>query len=223
MAVDKVDDDRLYRALDALLPHKSKLERHLQQRLGELFDLECDLLLYDVTSTHFEGECANNPQAARGYCRDHRPDCRQVCIALVVSKCGMPLAYEVFAGDRNHSPTVEEMVAGIEAKYGGADRIWVMDRGMTSEDNLAFLKERGRRYILGTPKSRLRRLERQLLDEGWETIREGLEVKLCAGPDRSETFILCRSAQRRAKEPAMHERFARRIAAGSGEDNRHVS
>ena len=211
---DKVNDDRLYRALDALLPHKSALERHLKERLGELFHIDYDLLLYDVTSTYFEGECAGNPQATRGYSRDHRPDCKQVCIALVVTKCGMPLGYEVFDGNRNDSTTVEDIVEAIEAKYGAADRIWVMDRGMVSEDNIEFLRERGQRYILGTPKGQLKRFERQLLEEGWETIREGLEVKLGPGPDGQETFILCRSAQRREKEQAMHERFERRIEAG---------
>jgi len=211
---DKVNDDRLYRALDALLPHKVALERHLKARLGELFALEYDLLLYDVTSTYFEGECAGNGQAARGYSRDHRPDCKQVCIALVVTKGGMPLGYEVFAGNRNDATTVEEIVEAIEAKYGAADRIWVMDRGMVSEDNIEFLREHGQRYILGTPKSHLRRFERELLEEGWETIREGLEVKLCPGPEGLETFILCRSLQRREKEQAMHERFERRIEAG---------
>jgi hypothetical protein len=129
----KVNDDRLYRALDALLPEKTELEKHLKSRLGELFSLEYDLLLYDVTSTYFEGECRDNAQAARGYSRDHRPDCKQVCIALVVSKCGMPVSYEVFEGNRNDSTTVEEIVESIESKYGCANRIWVIDRGMASD------------------------------------------------------------------------------------------
>jgi len=208
---DKVNDDRLYRALDALLPHKSELEKHLKTRLGELFALEYDLLLYDVTSTYFEGQCQSNPQAARGYSRDHRPDCKQVCIALVVSKCGMPLGYEVFDGNRHDSTTVEEIVTSIENKYGCADRIWVMDRGMASDENLEFLRERGQRYILGTPKSQLKKFERELVDGGWQSIREGLEVKLCPCPDGDETFILCRSLDRREKEKAMHERFEKRI------------
>jgi transposase len=211
---DKVNDDRLYRALDALLPHKEELEKHLKTRLGELFNLEYDLLLYDVTSTYFEGQCNGNTQAARGYSRDHRPDCKQVCIALVVSKCGMPLGYEVFDGNTHDSTTVEEIVQSIEGKYGSADRVWVMDRGMASEDNLEFLRERGQRYILGTPKSQLKRFERELIDSGWQSIREGLEVKLCPCPDGEETFILCRSLERREKEKAMHERFEKRIEAG---------
>jgi len=212
--LEKVNDDRLYRALDALLPHKAALERHLKERLGELFALEYDLLLYDVTSTYFEGLVEGNEQAQRGYSRDHRPDCKQVCIALVVAKGGMPLGYQVFAGDRSDVTTVEEIVEYIEAQYGKADRIWVMDRGMVSEETVAFLREGGRRYILGTPKSSLRRYEQQLLEEGWETIREGLEVKRCPSPEGEETFILCRSAQRREKEQAMHARFEQRIEAG---------
>ena len=150
--VGKVNDDRLYRTLDALLPHKEELEGHLKARLGELFEIEYDLLLYDVTSTYFEGLAKCNEQAKRGYSRDHRGDCKQVCIALVVSRCGMPLAYEVFDGNRHDSTTVEEIVTSIESKYGSADRIWVMDRGMTSEENIEFLKENGQRYIPGTPK-----------------------------------------------------------------------
>jgi len=212
--VGKVNDDRLYRALDALVPHKTGLEKHLKAKLGELFSLDYELLLYDVTSTYFEGQCQSNSQAARGYSRDHRPDCKQVCIALVVSKCGMPLGYEVFDGNRNDSTTVEEIVESIEGKYGSADRIWVMDRGMVSEENVEFLRERGQRYILGTPKSQLKRFERELLDGGWQSIRDGLEVKLCPCPDGAETFILCRSIDRRAKEKAMHERFEKRIEAG---------
>lgn len=212
--IEKVNEDRLYRALDALLPHKAALERRLKERLGQLFDLEYDLLLYDVTSTYFEGLAEGNPQAQRGYSRDHRPDCKQVCIALVVARGGMPLGYQVFAGDRNDVTTVKEIVEYIEGQYGAADRIWVMDRGMVSEETVAFLREEGRRYILGTPKSSLRRFEQPLLEEDWETVREGLEVKLCPSSEGEETFILCRSAARREKEQAMHARFEQRIEAG---------
>jgi transposase len=207
----KVNDDRLYRTLDRLLPHKPSLEKHLKQRLGELFDLDYDLLLYDVTSTYFEGAAAANPQAQRGYSRDHRPDCKQVNIALVVSRSGMPLGYEVFAGNRGDVTTVKEIVAAMESKYGQASRIWVMDRGMVSADNLEFLQQGGRRYILGTPKSLLRKFEQQLLAHDWREVHEGLEVKLCPAPGGEEVFILCRSAQRRLKEQAMHDRFERRI------------
>ena len=114
----------------------------------------------------------------------------------MVSKCGMPLGYEVFDGNRNDSTTVEEIVESIESKYGCANRIWVMDRGMVSEGNVEFLRERGQRYILGTPKSQLKRFERELVSGGWESVREGLEVKLCPCPNGEETFILCRSTDR---------------------------
>jgi hypothetical protein len=123
----KVNDDRLYRALDQLIGHKDALQKHLKDRLGELFKLEYDLLLYDVTSTYFEGQCLRNPLARRGYSRDQRSDCKQVCIALVVSRCGMPIGYEVFAGNRSDVTTVEEIVTTMEARYGKSERIWVGD------------------------------------------------------------------------------------------------
>lgn len=211
---DKVNDDRLYRALDRLLPHKVELEKHLKGRLGELFNLEYDLLLYDVTSTYFEGASESNGQARRGYSRDHRPDCKQVCIALVVSREGLPLGYEVFAGNRADVTTVEDIVEKIEAQYGAAGRIWVMDRGMVSEENLEYLRAGGRRYIVSTPKSQLKRFEQELLKADWRQVREGLEVKLCPSPDGEESFILCRSAERAAKEKAMHDRFEKRIEKG---------
>ncbi|RPI89215.1 MAG: IS1634 family transposase, partial [Spirochaetales bacterium] len=208
---EMVYDQRLYRTLDRLLPHKELLEKHLKNRLGELFDLKYDLLLYDVTSTYFEGQCEANPMAQRGYSRDHRSDCKQVCIGLVVSRDGMPIGYEVFAGNRHDGTTLQEIVATMEARYGKADRIWVGDRGMMSRENIEFLKSGGRRYIIGASKQSLKPFERQLLDDDWQTIREGLEVKLCPTPDGDETYILCRSRDRREKEKAMHDRFERRI------------
>ena len=213
--VDKVDDNRLYRGLDELLPHKRALEVFLKERFGALFGIAYDLLLYDVTSTYFEGQAHANPLAKRGYSRDHRSDCKQVCIGLVVTRCGLPLGYEVFAGNRHDSTTLEEIVETMEARYGQAQRIWVLDRGMVSEDNIAFLKEGHRRYIVGTPKSQLKRFEQSLLSQDWHAIREGLEVKLCVCPDGgAETFILCRSRDRREKERAMHARFEKRIEEG---------
>jgi transposase len=211
---EKINEQRLYRALDALLPHKEALEVFLKNRLGELFGLEYDLSLYDVTSTSFEGQADANPLARRGYSRDHRSDCKQVCIGLVVSKCGMPLGYEVFAGNRADVTTLQEIVQTMERRYGQADRIWVGDRGMVSAENIAFLKQSGRRYIVGTPKSMLKQFEQQLLTEDWHTIRDGLEVKLCPSPDGDETFVLCRSRDRREKEKAMHGRFEQRIEEG---------
>jgi transposase len=118
LPIERVNDDRLYRALDRLLPHKQALEQHLRRRLGELFALKYDLLLYDVTSTYFEGLAKRNPLARRGYSRDHRPDCKQVCIALVVTREGMPVGYEVFAGNRTDVTTVEEIVEQMEERYG---------------------------------------------------------------------------------------------------------
>ena len=212
--VDKVNDDRLYRALDRLFPHKEGLEKHLKQKLGELFPMNYDLLLYDVTSTYFEGEASRNESAQRGYSRDHRPDCKQVNIALVVSRCGMPIGYEVFEGNRHDSQTVEQVVEHVEKIYGRADRIWVMDRGMVSQDNVEYLRKEGRRYILGTPKSQLRKYEQELLSEDWKQVHEGLQVRLCPAPDGKEVFILCRSTERQVKEQAIHERFERRIEEG---------
>jgi len=210
----KVNEDRLYRALDMLLPHKAELEKHLRQKLGELFALDYDLLLYDVTGTYFEGEAKANPLAQRGYSRDHRPDCKQVNLALVVSRSGMPVGYEVFAGNRHDATTLEEIIEHIERLHGRATRIWVLDRGMVSEENVAFLKQGQRRYIVGTPKSMLKRYERELLSQDWRVVHEGLEVRLCPAPDGAEVFILCRSAERQQKEQAIHARFEKRIEEG---------
>lgn len=210
-----VNDDRCYRALDQLLPHKVAIEQHLVARLGELFPLDYDLLLYDVTSTYFEGQASENPLAQRGYSRDHRGDCKQVCLALVVTREGVPLGYEVFPGNRNDVTTVEEILPAMEARFGVAERIWVMDRGMVSAETLAWLQGTGRRYLVGTPKSELRRWARFLTDgRDWAAVREGVEAKTCAGPDGTETFVLVRSVERREKEQAIHARFSARIEAG---------
>jgi transposase len=208
---ERVNDDRLYRALDRLLPHKAALEAHLKARVGELFGLRYDLLLYDVTSTFFEGKAERNPQAKLGYSRDSRGDCKQVTIALVVSREGFPLGYEVFDGNRADVTTVEDIVETIESRYGAADRVWAMDRGMVSEENVQFLKEGNRRYILGSPKPAMRAYEKQLASGDWELVREGLEVQKCASPDGQETFILCRSAERKLKDRAILNRFENRI------------
>jgi len=208
----RVNDDRLYRALDQLLPHKQALEAHLKQRLGELFALDYDLLLYDVTSTYFEGQAAANPLARRGHSRDHRGDCKQVCIGLVVTREGIPLGYEVFAGNRTDVTTVEEIVGMMEARYGQASRVWVMDRGMTSAETVAWLQASGRRYLIGANQAELKKLAPQLADaRDWRQVRDGVEAKLCAGPDGNETFVLVRSADRQEKERAMHARFCERI------------
>jgi transposase len=210
----QVHTDRLYKTLDRVLPHKEALEKHLRQRLGELFELKCDLLLYDVTSTYFEGDMQRCPMAQRGYSRDSRPDRPQVCLGLVVTEEGFPLGYEVFSGNTHDSQTVQAVIEALERKYGTLNRVWVMDRGMVSEENLRFLRERGGQYIVGTPKAMLRQFEQHLTDQDWTLAQEGVEVKLVSSPDGDETFILARSADRRAKELAMHEKFTQRIEAG---------
>jgi transposase len=211
---EQVHTDRLYKGLDQLLPHKEALEKHLRQRLGELFELKCDLLLYDVTSTYFEGDMEGCPLAQRGYSRDSRGDRPQVCIGLVVTEDGYPLGYEVFAGHRHDSTTVQTIIAAMERKHGSLSRVWVMDRGMVSEANLKFLRERGGQYIVGTPKQLLREFEQHLTEQNWTVAQEGVEVKLVPSPDGKETFILARSADRRTKELAMHEKFTARMETG---------
>jgi len=159
---DLVNKDRLYRALDLVLEHKAALETHLSRRAGELFSVDNEVLLYDVTSTYFEGEAESNVLARRGYSRDHRPDCKQVCIALVVTFDGFPLGYEVFAGNTHDSRTVQTIVDIMEARHGVVGRVWIADRGMSSAENLAWLRQTGRRYIIGAPKAELRKFAAEL-------------------------------------------------------------
>jgi transposase len=206
--------DRLYRALDRLVVHKAAIEAHLSRRAGELFAIENEVLLYDVTSTYFEG--VGDPAIAkRGYSRDHRPDCVQVNIALVVSREGMPLGYEIFSGNTTDVTTVQQMVEDMENKFGKVNRVWVMDRGMASQENIAWLNTTGRRYVIGTPRAELRRFAKQIAEKAdWRQIREDIEVKICGGPEGNETFLLCRSLSRSEKEKAMHERSSKRIEAG---------
>jgi len=212
---EQVNKDRLYRALDELLVHKGAIEAHLSRRCGELFSLDHEVLLYDVTSTYFEGEAAGNALAARGYSRDHRPDCKQVCIALVVSFDGFPLGYEVFPGNMNDARTVEKIVTTMEARHGVIGRVWIADRGMSSRANLSWLRSSGRRYIIGAAKSELKKHAPLLAEtRGWRTLREGVEVRLTRCAETGDTVVLARSAERRDKERAMHEKFARRIEVG---------
>jgi transposase len=209
---EEVNKERLYRALDRLLTHKAAVEAHLSQRCGELFAVDNDVLLYDVTSTYFEGQAEANPQAKRGYSRDHRPDCKQVCIALVVTFDGFPLGYEVFAGNTHDSRTLQTIVVAMEARHGALGRVWIADRGMASAENLTWLRESGRRYIIGAPKSELKKFGAELAcADGWREVQQGVKVKLVRRPESDETVILCRSADRRDKERAMHDRFSRRI------------
>lgn len=207
----KINDTRLYRCLDRLLPHKTKLEQHLRQRYGELFAAEFDVLLYDLTSSYVEGAAEKNPMMQRGYSRDHRPDCKQLVIALVVNVEGFPLSYETFDGNRADVTSLEAVVRMVERKYGRARRVWVFDRGIVSEQNLAMLRRRGGQYLVGTPRSKLKQFERELLAEGWQQARRDVEVKLVAAPGGEETYILCRSTARKEKEQAIRSRFSARM------------
>lgn len=206
--VDKINDDRLYRALDEVLPKREALFSHLQERYATWFGTSFDFLLYDITSTYFEGNLAGNPQAKRGYSRDQRSDCVQLCIGLIVTPEGLPVAYEVFDGNRADVTTVEEVIETLRLKYGHERRVWVMDRGMVSEEHLDQLRQWNALYLVGTPKSMLKAFERELLDENdWARIENGVEVKLCQAPDGTqETYVLCRAPGRREKERAMRQR-----------------
>ena len=212
--LSQVNEARLYRGLDVLHEHKERLCQHLHKKYQDWFGVQFEFLLYDVTSTYFEGQALGNEKAARGYSRDHRPDCKQVNIGLVVTPEGLPIGYEIFAGNTADVTTVEEMVEVMEEKYGQPQRIWVMDRGMISEENIEFLRERQARYIVGTPKSQLKAFEAQLLQkENWAEVQEGVEVKLVAHPDggTDEQYVLCRSSARRQKEVAMIELARKRL------------
>lgn len=212
VSADKINDDRLYRALDVLLPHKDDLCRHLQKHYGEMFGTTFDFLFYDITSPYFEGSTNGNPQAKRGYSRDSRPDCPQICIGLVATKEGLPIAFEIFDGNRPDVTTTQEMVRMMETRYGQANRVWVMDRGMVSEDNLEFMRMSNTRYLVGTPKSLLKKFEQELLGRKWEEVGPGVEVNLVQSPEgKGETFVLCRSLGRKEKENAILNRFVTRL------------
>jgi transposase len=221
----QINDARLYRGLDVLHAHKDQLCAHLHQRYQSWFGVQFEFLLYDVTSTYFEGQARSNAKAARGYSRDQRPDCKQVNIGLVVTPDGLPIGYEVFAGNTADVVTVEDMVEMMEKKYGQARRIWVLDRGMISEENLDFLRQREARYLVGTPKSQLKHFQEQLLEKrDWAEVQAGVEVKLVAHPDgdSNEQYILCRSSARRQKEAAMIELQRQRLRARLDQTHRSL-
>jgi len=204
----KINDTRLYRCLDRILPHKTKLERHLKDRYGELFGAEFDVLLYDLTSTYVEGAAGKNPMVRRGYSRDHRPDCEQMVIAVIVNSEGFPFSYETFDGNRADVSTMEAILRMVERKYGKARRIWVMDRGIVSEENLAAIRKRGGQYLVGTPRSQMKQFEAELLKDDWTQVRPEVEVKKIAIAQGEETYILCRTAGRKEKEKAIRNRFS---------------
>lgn len=207
----KINHTRLYRCLDRMLPHKTALERHLKQRYGELFEAEFDVLLYDLTSTYVEGAAEKNPMMRRGYSRDHRPDCEQMVIALIVNSEGFPFSYETFDGNRADVSTMETILRLVERKYGKARRLWVMDRGIVSEENLAAIRRRGGQYLVGTPRSQMKQFEAELLKDDWTQVRPDVEVKQVAIPHGEETYILCRTAGRKEKEKAIRNRFSTRM------------
>lgn len=201
------EKDRLYRALDRMVAHKAALEQHLAGKWRDLFGASVDVLLYDLTSTYFEGDAQEVEKAARGYSRDHRPDCPQVVIAMVVSPEGFPLSYEVFSGDRADVTTLEAMLDEVENKHGRARRVWIFDRGIVSEANLQKLRSRAAQYVVGTPRHQLEAYEKELLEGSWSQISESVQVQ-CIEREQ-ETYVLARSVDRAKKEEAMRWRQIR--------------
>jgi hypothetical protein len=207
-----VDKDRLYRCLDRLLAHKDDLFPFLIGRWKTLFDAKFDVLLYDLTSTYFEGSCAQIPKALHGYSRDGRPDCRQVVIALVITSDGFPLAYEVLPGNTSDRTTLRPFLAKIEKMYGQARRVWLMDRGVPTEADLARMRSDGVGYLVGTPRHSLDKLEQALVDRPWREVHQGMRVKLLE--QAGELYVLAQSGARRAKENAMRRRKLKTLVHG---------
>jgi transposase len=205
------EKDRLYRCLDRVLEHKQDLFVHLQQRWKDLFDAEFDLLLYDLTSTYVEGEAEQNPKARYGYSRDKRPDCKQVVIALIVTPAGLPLAYEVMAGNTSEKTTLRGFLDRIESLYGKARRVWLMDRGIPTEALLREIRTSRQEtfYLVGTSRSKIREYEKQWLELPWQKVRESVEVKLFARD--GELYVLAKSEGRQAKEMAMRRKKLARL------------
>jgi hypothetical protein len=207
-----VEKDRLYRCLDRILPFKDALCQFLVRKWKTLFDAKFDVLLYDLTSTYFEGSCARIPKAKFGYSRDKRPDCRQVVIALIVTTDGLPLAYEVFPGNRLDKTTLKPFLDKITKMYGKARRVWVMDRGVPTQQTLEEMREDGVAYLVGTPRSLLGKLEKEWVDRPWEQVHEGVQVKLLG--QENEIYVLARSANRRKKETAIRRRKLKQLIHG---------
>ena len=197
--------------MDRILEHKQELFVWLKQKWAELFAADFEILLYDLTSTYFEGEMEQNPKAKRGYSRDSRPDCLQVVIALVVTPDGFPLAYEVMDGNTSEQKTLRPFLDHIENTYGKARRVWVMDRGIPTEAILREMREPGREmfYLVGTPKGRINKHEKKWLDLPWQQVRDSVEVKLYE--HEGELYVLARSDGRQAKEIAMRRKRLARL------------
>ena len=198
--------DRLYRCLDRVLKHKPKLFVWLKQKWADLFQADFEVLLYDLTSTYFEGEMEQNPKARRGYSRDGRPDCLQLVIALVITTDGFPLAYEVMNGNTSERTTLRTFLDDIEKTYGKAKRTWVMDRGIPSEAILKEMREPEREtfYLVGTPKGKIQQHEKKWLDLPWQKVRDSVQVKLYQ--DGGELYVLAKSDGRQAKEIAIRRK-----------------
>jgi len=205
------EKDRLYRCLDRVLEHKQELFVHLQQRWKDLFDAEFDLLLYDLTSTYVEGEAEQNPKARYGYSRDKRPDCKQVVIALIVTPAGLPLAYEVMAGNTSEKTTLRGFLERIESLYGKARRVWLMDRGIPTEALLQEMRTSRQEtfYLVGTSRAKVKQYEKRWLELPWKKVRESVEVKLFA--QDGELYVLAKSDGRQAKEIAMRRKKLARL------------
>ncbi len=205
------EKDRLYRCLDRILEHKAALFTHLRQRWEEMFQAEFDVLLYDLTSTYIEGEGEEIPKAKYGYSRDQRFDSKQVIVALVITPEGFPLAYEVMAGNTADRTTLREFLDKIERQYGRARRVWVMDRGIPTEAQLAEMRRAEREvfYLVGTPRSKIRQYEKKWLELPWQKVREEVEVKLFT--EEGELYVLAKSEGRQAKERAMRRKRLARL------------
>jgi transposase len=207
-----VTKDRLYRTLDDLLQAKPAIEDDLKAQFGTLFQLAFDVLLYDLTSTYFEGLAEENDLAKRGYSRDHRSDCKQIVLALVVTREGFPLAHFTLAGNTRDVQTVQRMVLAVEQRFGRAQRVWVMDRGMISKETLRFLNKDGRRYLLATRRSELRKFQKKLTRNGWQRLPDNPDVEVQVFRRRRVYYLLARSKPRRQKERAMRRKQRRGLA-----------
>jgi hypothetical protein len=207
-----VTKDRLYRTLDQLLKAQVAIENELQHNFGTLFQLDYNLLLYDLTSSYFEGLAEENELAQRGYSRDHRSDCKQIVIALIVTREGFPVAHQTFAGNTRDLNTVRHIVTTIEARFGKSERVWVMDRGMIDQASLAFLSEPGRRYLLSTHRHALNQFPSELASPGWQRLPNNPEVEVKLLQRDGVHYLLARSQPRRAKERAIRRRQRRGLA-----------
>ncbi len=204
--------DRLYRCLDRILEHKEDLCKHLKSKWEDMFGIEFDVLLYDLTSTYFEGLCEQNPKARFGYSRDKRSDCRQVVIALIVTPEGFPLGYEVLPGNTLDKTTLRFFLKKIESMYGKARRVWVMDRGIPTEEVLAQMRDENIQYLVGTPRAMLNKLEYKLVELDWKQANDNVVVKLLA--QDNELYVLAKSKDRRAKERAIRKYKLRKYLQG---------